>query len=147
MSVLACVGCCLAASTRQRRVAFTGVVGMWVSLQRRNHLHTYTVSNFRSCCWTLSYLVFLPLRRWQKTVRISPCCLYVMDSMTDMTAISQTHLTWECLKKHTRRCTAWCILVDGGSDESSQQAGNLHGEKCCGVLVCWQSDPDVVTYF
>lgn len=29
--------------------------------------HNYTFSNLRGCCWTWSYSVYLPLRRWQWT--------------------------------------------------------------------------------
>lgn len=141
MNVLACVGCCLAASTLQFTVEFYRCCGNVRLLSTKQLIHTPTHAH-----------IFIAVAVGPEVILF--ICLWGVDSehrqdltraVWDRNGCNERHednvtrtphlgMPWE---KHTSLDGSVHARIDGDSDESPQQAGNMQG--AC-IVVSWYFD-------
>lgn len=153
--VLACVGCCLAASTLRLKVEFYRCCGNARLLSTKQLIHTPTHAH--SFLAVVGPAAFLFICLWsvdsehrQDLTRFVRAC--VIGATKDTKTMWRAHLTWECLEKHTHTHTHISGWLSACWDRQWQwwvTAARWEPARCmcCGVLVFRLfrlSDPDLV---
>lgn len=152
MSVLACVGCRLAASTRQSRMEFYRCCGNeWLlSTKKKKKKNIFTPTQSQTLTVVVGPKVARHISLWGvgREHRRDLAGLPVRKRCNERrhSNLTHTHTSPGNASKNTLCCAAWCML--GWTVAVMSQCARLGTcrVKCvCGVLVFWLSDPDIVS--